>query len=359
MPRTLRYFLEANSPGGCVSRFDQLGIPGSWRCWVVTGGSARLRARLMDRVGRAMAPLCGTVEEILSLEDPDRLTAAIFPGRQAAVADGELSGAILPRCPGGYQRPVSLWPCVRHQDLWEARRELLRLEEARRGLARDAGGYLYAAGAMLGDLASVGAAALDRGKLRDYARRLARREFPSAPRGRGREQVRFLSALTGKGPVLLTGTAAALCPRVIAIEDGWGAASNALLEALRELALEAGLEVISCRCPLFPFTKLEHLLLPRLGLGIVTLNPSNAAALKGLAQRQIHATRFCDREQLRARRERSRFLRRGAAGMLEQAGALLTQREALGRELDGIYDAAVDTDRAEAAIAEIVAEAAG
>ena len=45
--------------------------------------------------------------------------------------------------------------------------------------------------------------------------------------------------------------------------------------------------------------------------------------------------------------------------MLEQAGALLAQREALGRELDGIYDAAVDTDRAEAAIAEIVAEAAG
>ena len=101
MPRTLRYFLEANSPGGCVSRFDQLGIPGSWRCWVVTGGSARLRARLMDRVGRAMAPLCGTVEEILHY--PAHKLCAVRGGRDeylvpfvpAFIAGVDLAGGTI------------------------------------------------------------------------------------------------------------------------------------------------------------------------------------------------------------------------------------------------------------------------
>ena len=175
----------------------------------------------------------------------------------------------------------------------------------------------------------------------------------------GRERNRLLTAVTNQGVVTYEKTPAALCKRLLLLRDEYGPASAALLKTVRAEALARGQLVYSCWSPLAPEVRLEHLLLPRLGLGIVTLNPSNAAALKGLAQRQIHATRFCDREQLRARRERSRFLRRGAAGMLEQAGALLTQREALGRELDGIYDAAVDTDRAEAAIAEIVAEAAG
>lgn len=356
MAEGLQYFLGAEAPGGYIFRMDQLTAPEERRCWVLSGGSARLRGELLRRVARRLEPVCGGGEALLSTEDPARLCGVFFPGRGLAAVDGEAAGGAPLRCPGGCERPVSLWPCADHGALWQRREELLRLSGEERRLTREAAGYLYAAGAMLEELASAGAAALDRGKLLAYARKLARREFsPARGTGTGEERVRFLSALTPGGPVVLRATAAAL-PRVLAIEDGWGAASNGLLAALRELALAAGQEVVSCYCPLFPFTKLEHLLLPRLGLALVTLNPGNARELAGAAARQIHAVRFCDREALDRGRERCRFLRRAAGGMLEQAGEVMARRGAVRQTLDDIYHGAVDPARAEAVMAETEAE---
>ena len=106
------------------------------------------------------------------------------------------------------------------------------------------------------------------------------------------------------------------------------------------------MDVLVCRCPLFPFTKIDHLLLPQLGLGFVTLNRATASALEELCERTIHASRFCDGSVLRERRARSSFLRKAAAGMLEQAGALLAQAEEVRGRLDGIYHAAMDQEAA-------------
>ncbi len=351
MTQTLRYFLGANSPQGPVSRLDQL-EEGVRRCWVVTGGSARGRALVLSRAAEALGET-EPREEMLSLHSPEELAGVLFPARGLSAA-----GEGLPlRCPGGMERVVSLWDCLDQDRLFAQKEELLRLTREEKRLRGDAGGYLYAAGALMGELASLGWSAMDREKLLAYARGLASREFPR-PRGdgkRGRESARFLSALTGEGPVLLRETAALAAPRTIAIEDNWGAVSNALLEALRELALEAGLDVVSCHCPLFPFTKLEYLFLPGPGLGFFAKNPGNAKELEGLAERTIHASRFSRMDLLRERRARTGFLRKAAAGMLDQAGEVLARAQAVRRERDGIYHAAMDQD----ALEEIARRTAG
>lgn len=349
MAKVLRYFLGSNSPQGYVSRFDQLGEGEDWRRWVVTGGSAQARAAVVAQVRRALEPLCGELEEILSTGDPGSLAGAVFPYRRAAIADGDPPQGLRLRYPGAYERVVPLWDCLDQGQLYQLREEVCRLTQERERLEKDAGGYLYAAGALTGDLASVGGSAMDREKLLAYARRLALREFPRAIPGgkRGRERVRFLSALTGRGPALLRETISAAAPRTIAIEDSWGAVANALLDALRELTLEAGLDTVVCRCPLFPFTKTDHLLLPQLGLGFLTLNRSTLPALEGIAERTIHASRFSDAALLRERRARSSFLRKAAAGMLEQAEGRLREAEEVRSRLDGLYHAATDQDGVE------------
>ncbi|MCI9665717.1 MAG: hypothetical protein HFF13_00455 [Angelakisella sp.] len=348
MAKVFRYFLGANSPQGYISRFDQLGEAGAWRRWVVTGGSAQGRAALIAQAQKRLVPRCTEVEEIRSTGDPKRVEGLILPEHRIAIADGGPPHFLRPQCPGAYERVVSLWECLDQDTLYRAREELLALGEEEKRLWKDARGYLYAAGALTGDLASVGSAAMNRGKVLAYARGAALREFPHPLPGgkRGREQVRFLSALTGEGMVLLRETVATAAPRTIAIEDSWGAAANALLESLRELALESGVDVLVCRCPLFPFTKIDHLLLPQLGLGFVTLNRATASALEELCERTIHASRFCDGSILRERRARSSFLRKAAAGMLEQAGVLLAQAEEVRGRLDGIYHAAMDQEAA-------------
>jgi len=342
MAKVLRYFLGCNTPQGYVFRSDQLGEPGLWRCWVVMGGAAATRSGVIAGVRRAMERRCPLVEELLCAAVPSALDGAIFPCRRAAIADGEPPHAIQPRYPGSYEQPVPLWDCLDRAALWDAREEIIRCSREVERLRKDAGGYLYAAGALMGDLASVGTAAMDRGKLLAYARRFAAREFPRPTGKKGREAVRFLSAVTGEGRVLLRDTVAAAVPRVIAIEDNWGAVSNALLEALRDLALEAGADAVTCRCPLFPFTKTDHLLLPGLGLGLVTLNRSTAPVLAGLPERTIHAGRFCDAGALRQRRARSAFLRKAASGMLDQAAQVLAQAAVAQQAADGPLLAATD-----------------
>lgn len=336
MAKVFRYFLGGVSPQGYVSRPDQLGEPGSWRCWVVKGGAAASRSAVIAAARRAMEERCGLAEEILCPGDPAALDGAIFPRQQVSIADGDPPHAIQPRYPGAYEQVVALWDHLDRRALWEARDSVIRLEQEGERLRRDAGGYLYAAGALAGELASVGASAMDRGKLLAYARRLAAREFPRPSGTRGRERVRALSAVTGSGQLLLRETIAAAAPRTIAIEDNWGAVANTLLEALRDLALESGLDAVSCRCPLFPFTKLDHLLLPQLGLGFVTLNRSNARELAGLPERAIHASRFCEDAQLRPRKNRAAFLRKASAGMLDQASEVLAREADVRRRLDQI-----------------------
>lgn len=358
MDKVLRYFLGSSSPQGYVSRPDQLGEPGGWRCWVVQGGAAASRSAVIARARRAMEGRDALVEELVCSGDPSTLDGAIFPGCRVSIADGDPPHAIQPRHPGAYEEMVSLWGCLDRQVLWDAREEIIRLEREEERLERDAGGDLYAAGALTGELASMGAAATDRGKLLAYARRLAAREFPRPAGKKGGEKVRLLSAVTPEGQLLLRDTVAAAAPRAIAIEDSWGAVANALLEALRDLALESGLEVVTCRCPLFPFTKLDHLLLPQLGLGFLTLNRGNAREVTGLTQRAIHATRFCDGARLRQRKGRAAFLRRAAAGMLDQAAEVLGQQREARRQLDRLLLSATDQDAVEAVASRVAKEMA-
>lgn len=359
MAKVYRYFLGVHSPQGYVFRPDQLGEPGRWRCWVVMGGAAATRSQLIARVQRELEDRCGLIEELLSSAAPSsELDGAIFPELSLSIADGEPPHAIRPRFPGAFEQPVPLWGCLDRAALWASREELLaRGREAER-LFRDAVGYLYAAGALMGELASAGAAAMDREKILAYARRLAAREFPhpSGKKGRGQEKARFLSAVTGEGRVLLRETIAAAAPRIIAIEDNWGAASNTLLEALRELALESGTEVVTCRCPLFPFTKIDHLLLPRLGLGFVTVTGATAPALSGLQERTIHAGRFADADLLRQKRARGNFLRKAVSGMLDQAAGVLAQAAAAQRRVDEILLATTDRDEVERVAERVIGE---
>lgn len=357
MAKVFRYFLGVHSPQGYVFRPDQLGEPGRWRCWVVMGGAAATRSQLIAGVRKAMEERCSVIEELLSSTDPSVLDGAIFPGLSASIADGEPPHAIRPRYPGFFEQPVPLWDCLDRTALWDCREELLaRSREAER-LSTDAGGYLYAAGALMRELASVGAAAMDREKLLAYARRLAAREFPRSSGNKGKqEKARFVSAITGEGRVLLRDTIAAAAPRIIAIEDNWGAVSNALLEAIEELAIQTGNEVVTCRCPLFPFTKIDHLLLPQLGLGFVTLNRATGPALSGLQERTIHAARFTDPDLPRRHRARGRFLRKAVSGMLDQAATVLGQAAEVRRGVDEILLAATDQTEVEKVTERVIDE---
>lgn len=86
---TLRFFLGANSSGGFVSRFDQLGDShGNWRCTVIKGGPGTGKSSLMKKLVTAMSEKCSVIEEIYCSSDVNSLDGVIFPDLMLSIADG-------------------------------------------------------------------------------------------------------------------------------------------------------------------------------------------------------------------------------------------------------------------------------
>lgn len=344
MATILRFFLGANTPQGFVSRFDQLGDPrGDWRCTVIKGGPGTGKSTLMRRLSDALSDDCKVIEEIHCSSDTDSLDGVIFPEFKLSIADGTPPHALEPRYPGAYENVVSLCDCWDKNALYAARGTLIPLADRISQCHKGAVSYLYGAGALLGEVRQIAGAATDLEKIRRLAKRLAQNEIPRVS-GPGSERVRLLSAVTNKGPILFADTVAAVASKLYVVDDPWGHAAPELMKELRTLALAAGQEVITCVCPMAPFSKIDHLLLPGLGLGFVTRNKFHPIDLP--AYRVIHARRFTDADAIAARKMRIKFLLRASENMLEQAGERIGEAKALHDELEAIYKDAMDFRKA-------------
>ncbi|MEG1205372.1 MAG: hypothetical protein RSD74_02955 [Angelakisella sp.] len=343
MPKatTLRFFLGANSSQGFVSRFDQLGDPeDNWRCTVIKGGPGTGKSSLMKRLAAAMDEKCSVIEEIYCSSDVNSLDGVIFPDLKLSIADGTPPHALEPQYPGAYESLFSVCDCWDETKLHQNRKSIMELSGKCAGLHKSAASYLYAAGSLITQLQSIADDATDHQKVLRLATSIAAKEFPKAAQRRGTERVRFVSGITNVGLLTFEDTIAAIAPRRYIIDDNWGAASSLLLSSLRQLALESGLEVITCCCPLFPFTKIDHLLIPVLGLGFVTRNKLHPITLSG--DRIIHARRFTDAEKLKSKKHRMSFLQRAALAMLEQATTLIGEAKKNHDVMEIFYITAMD-----------------
>lgn len=218
-------------------------------------------------------------------------------------------------------------------------------------LHKTASSYLYAAGSLISQLQSVADDATDHHKVLRLAGSIAAREFPKR-NGVGHEQIRFVSGITNAGSITFEDTITKLAPRVYVIDDNWGAASSLLLATLRQLALESGQNIVTCACPLFPFTKIDHLLLPELGLGFVTRNKLHPLTMPG--ERTIHARRFTDTEKLKSKKHRMSFLMRAAMNMLEQATTTIDEAKKNHDLLEVCYISAMDFEKVDDKVQKLI-----
>lgn len=207
--------------------------------------------------------------------------------------------------------------------------------------------FLGAAHSLLTDTYRIALDATSTAKVAQAAQRIAQAEFHGGQKVRGKESVRFLSAVTNKGFTQYSGTAQQLCDRIYAVEDVYGASARLLLNALRSSALEAGFDVISCYCPLSPFEKLEHLFLPSLKLGFMTVNEYHPA-VQTEPYKIVRARRFTDGDLIKKSRKRISFNKKAASQMLDQAVRLLSEAKSLHDRLEETYQDAMNFDKVSA-----------
>ena len=101
-----RFFLGASTPGGFVSRYDQLGSPeDGWRQYLIKGGPGTGKSTLMKRVARQLDRRCGPIQYIHCSSDVDSLDALVLPQARVAVCDATPPHVLEPQYPG----PLKTW----------------------------------------------------------------------------------------------------------------------------------------------------------------------------------------------------------------------------------------------------------
>ena len=117
--------------------------------------------------------------------------------------------------------------------------------------------------------------------------------------------------------------------------------------------LSDGQNVISCYCPLSPHSKIDHLLLPDIGLAFLTENRFHDLS-DLLPDRRIHAKRFLDTETLRRHKKRLSFNQKAASQMVRQASAVLGENKELHDQMEAIYLPAMDFSMMDALLEQVV-----
>ena len=214
----------------------------------------------------------GRIERIHCSSDPDSLDGVRLPSGDLLL-DATAPHTLDCKYPDAAERVVSFYHTLNHGYLAVHSEEILRAgAENTALLQRAAADFAFACG-LLQRRRQLAAACPNADKLDRFTARMATRLMP-ARRGvkRGIQHIRLLSAPTPAGITVYADTVSALAKRIYAIHDPYGAVSARMLSLLAEHAARNGYEACVCRCA-SDQSKIDHLILPELGLAVVTSNP--------------------------------------------------------------------------------------
>lgn len=331
------FFLGALSPKGFKGYFPQLAAMPGMRLYLIQSGPGCGKSTFMRRLANA-APWDRALVHCSS--DPDSLDGVIFPGQNIAFVDATAPHIVNPAAPGAGEQVVSLYHTLDAEKLQRDQQAVFELFRQCACQQDRAARCLAAAAALLADRRRAAACCTDFDRAALLAERLSRRYLPER-KGRPSERIRLISAVTPKGIVVYRDTIRTLADRqIVILQDEYGAVSRLVLENLREAALRKGHSIISCPCPLSPEDKLDHLILPDLGLAFVTENSWHLMPFAGA--RRIRCRRFADSALLAGCRVRLGFDRRAARSLIEETSTAQREAKQNHDRLESYYKAAVD-----------------
>ena len=337
MAQITHFFAGANSGNGFQSLFQDLAdLQETYDFMILKGGPGVGKNTFMREIGRTMETAGTKVEYLHCSGDPDSLDAVVLPELRCAVADGTAPHVLEPMYPAAVDRCVDLG---RFYDLTAAKTAAEEVKHhthtyktayvrAYRGLKAARQVELEAVETVKGTFDA--ARALERGE------GIVRRELRGKGGRQGKVTRRFLGSITHQCYVWRFDSVEALCPRVYELADSWELGGE-LLSRLYRAAVERGRDVILCLAPEEP-SRIEHLLMPELGLAFVTSRPGMAYG--GEVFRRIRLDAMANPEG----KARLRFQNRMANLLRQEAVEALQEAKAAHDALEGVYNPYVDFD---------------
>ncbi len=337
MERVTGFFLGAITPGGFRSLY-KTELEKYDTIYILKGSPGCGKSTLMRRCAHALEDKGLEVEYIFCSSDSNSLDAVLFPSVGAAIVDGTAPHVAEPRyaCAGEYY--VNLGEHCDRSALRAMRPQIRALTDEYRALFEQVYSLMSAAGELHSLRLGI-ARPLSSGLTR-RAEGIIKREIGKRSGERpGTEHVRFLSTTCSEGVIYRFDAARERCSRLYEIRSEFGL-GHELLSAIRHAALSAGHDLICCPSPMDPDGPPEHLLIPSVGLGFLTVEREHPLGEECF--RRIFADRTLDREALGSWRSHLRSVRRSEAALRGQAVTILRRAQILHERIEALYNPHVD-----------------
>lgn len=328
------YFLGCPTPNGFETHFGDDIKSGEFFTYIIKGGPGTGKSTLMKRIAAELSDL-DEPELYYCSSDPDSLDGVVFRGLRVIFVDGTSPHVFEPTYPGARERLLDLGQFWDGGTLRKNSAEIVRFSNDNQKLHLRAKRCLGAICSLGADIMTLGDGALLAQKLDAYAARLAQKLFPKTGRSAGKISLRQITTITPKG--VITQDSALEGAQRLVITDPCFSVTDTLLKNLSVRALAAGHDVIASKNVFLGGCVYEHILLPELGIAIVSRDTADA---DGSAK--INGLRFYDRSLLHARRHKINFDSGIRKELVAETAKTLAEAKAVHDELEACYIEAMD-----------------
>ncbi len=335
---TTHFFLGANSGQGFQNLFQRFCEPEDhYDLLVLKGGPGVGKSTMMRTIGKAMEDLGEDVEYLYCSGDPKSLDGVHIPRIRTAVVDGTAPHVIEPKYPAAADRYVNLGQFYDIAAAKRSRADIVRYTQEGSSAYQRAYRAFGAARQMDDSAAALILEGLDAGKLLRRTDGIIGRELRGKGSG-GRDSFRFLGSHTCQGPVWRFDSVQTLCPKVYQLQDTYGLAAP-MLQRLHAAASARRYRAVICPDPEH-LDRIQHLLLPELGLAFVTSR--EGMEFTGSAYRRVRLDAMVNAACYKRFKARLRFSARVAGALREEGLEALKEAKAAHDRLEAVYHPHVD-----------------
>lgn len=332
------FFLGANSGLGFQNLFTKFCEPENFRdLLILKGGPGCGKSTMMRKIGQAMEERGETVEYLHCSGDPDSLDGVYISRIATAVVDGTSPHSIEPGYPVAADRYVNLGQFYDIEKGKQSRDEIILRTNAYKEAYRGTYHVLRAARELEEQRFSLLCQGMDFDRLAQRTEGIISREIRGRGSG-GADQYRFLGSMTYKGAVWRFDSVETLCPRIYHLLDSAGFAAP-MLEKIRAAAHAKEYAAIVCPDPEH-MERIQHLLIPELGLAFVTVREGMECDSEGY--RRIHLDAMIEPDHLKRWKGKLKLMRKMIRTLQQEGIDLLRTAKEEHDRLESIYHPYVD-----------------
>lgn len=341
----LDFFISGNTPFGLMGDYSFLIERGNdWKIYILDGASEKTRGKILDKLFKKACKKYINIEKIHFPNFP-QISEALFINdiKTAFVSKTYYNyiNILYPNC----NHIIVPFQCALDNDvIWENRNEIIKDIDDINKIYENFKRFLKASLSISNDTYSIALDATNVSKIYTLAGRISLKEFGKNNDKIGREETRYISAITPDGVMGFYDTIINNSDKIYVLQDDLGPSSQILIQALKAKAMNNGFDVISCTCPTSPKMKSEHLIIPELKLAFVTSNKfHNIEILQ--PYRIINSRRFTDFSKLKLKKKHLSFNKKVSEQMLSQSIEILNDIKTKQELLVQTYDNATNFDK--------------